>query len=68
MSHFLALIPRDVIIPAGLGIAALAALAIVFRLPVRTYAMPSICRHCGTAQPSFSRPIAAARQLLGPDK
>lgn len=53
---------------AGLVIAAVAALAIFMRVPIRSLREPAICPHCGSIQPVYSRPASAIRVLLGAHK
>ena len=52
----------------GLVLAAIATLAVLFRLPVRSLRSPAICPHCGCSQPLFSPPSVAARVVLNAHK
>jgi hypothetical protein len=52
----------------GLAVAALASLAIWFRLPIKASDVrPAVCIHCGTAQHNLSRTAALAHQIMGSD-
>jgi hypothetical protein len=62
------LLRPEVIGVLGLALAALASLAIWFRLPIGANEMrPAVCIHCGTVQHNLSRPVALAHQLVGSD-
>jgi hypothetical protein len=52
----------------GLVIAAVASLAIWFRLPVKASQMrPAVCINCGTVQHNLSRTAALAHEFVGSD-